>query len=330
MIRQAASSFNGQICSAVSTDGRGRLLVAFFLCGLFFVGAPARAAGTSQKTFNYQYDSVWAAAIGALQARGSAIIHSDKTTGVITTDYKVDQQDDELRYKFNLLLVKRGDSTNVSVSSVVESFEGTGALAPAAWESAQSDDSREGRLLVGIGRRLVSGGAAADDADGNCRSNLAIGGSMVRGSTYSTFVEFAGVSQAAAFDTLSAALKQESFEIVTTDKSAGVLKVVSAEGSDNLNFTVSAVDAGTRIKVVQKYGVGKRGNAVNVADQFCKVISAVSVLVPQAASPSAAVDTKAAGATIEERLKRLEELFKKGLITEEEYKKKRADLLRDL
>lgn len=308
-----------------------RTLCLIFASGLFLLARPAVA---EQRTFNASYESVWSAAVGALQTRGTAITHSDKANGIITTDFRV-LEEEELRYKFSLLLSGSGESTAVTATSAVESFEGAGAFTAAGWKATKLGESPEVELLDAIARRLLPGGAQADSTAFACRSNLTIGGSMVRGSTYSTFVDFPGLSKPAAIDALLAAISRESMGVGSTDKSAGTVSAVdeTVNGkSRTIDFLVSPESQGLRVKATQKYGIGERGNAADVAARFCRLMGGITAAVPDRPGPSTASSAPSmpSEATIEERLRTLEELFKKGLITEDEYKKKRADLLSKL
>jgi len=188
--------------------GCRRLHVKFsnslILIALFIVGVPIHAATGVQKTFPTNFDAVWAATIGALQVRGDPIIYSERTTGIITTDYKT--EDEDWRHKFNLLLTRSRDTTTVSVSCIVEEHHGSRAFTAAGWEDSKSNGSRENQLLDAIARRLRPGGAAADMADANCKNNFYVKGSVVRGTTYGTFVEVPGLSVPAAIDRLMAVI----------------------------------------------------------------------------------------------------------------------------
>jgi len=99
----------------------------------------AHTTAADQRTFNGSYESVWSAAIGALQTRGNAITHSDKANGIITTDFRV-LEEEELRYKFSLLISKSGESTTVTATSAAESFEGAGAFTAAGWKATKLGD----------------------------------------------------------------------------------------------------------------------------------------------------------------------------------------------
>jgi len=304
---------------------------ALFVSVLLIPFPLSATSGTSQRSYQHEFDAVWSAAIGALQVRGNAIIHSDKANGIITSDFKVDQEE-EIRHKFNLLLTKDVGKTNVSVTSVVETYEGAGAFTAAGWEGSKSDGVREAKLLDAITLRLQPGGAEIDAADVACRSNLTVGGSMVRGSTYSTFVEFAELATDAAVDALVRAIANASLEVVTVDKSTGSVRATEHTGGKSrvIDFTVTPAGRGSRIKITQKYGIGQRGSSAEASDQFCGILGTVAAAMPRSNSTSSIPATVGEPQTIEDRLKKLEELFKKGLITEDEYKKKRAELLSKL
>lgn len=301
---------------------------------LLLLAGPAWAAatGAKQKEYPQDFETVWTAAMGALQGHGYPIIYSDKPSGTITTDYKVDEEDTEWHHKFNLLLVRNGEeATNISVTCTFEKRSDRGL----AWEDVASDGSHETKLLAAIARRLQPGGVAVDNADMNCRANFSIKGSVVRGTTYASFEEFQALAQAPAIDALVSSISRESLALLSSDKSTGTVSATgqSAGGrSYGLDFAVVPVSGGVRVSVVRKLHPGDRGHDDAVRDQFCKIISGVAEAMPKPAprpakanSPSIAVP--ADNTPIEDRLRKLDELYKKGLITEDEYKKKRAELL---
>lgn len=188
---------------------------------LLLLAAPAQATATAKrKEFPQTFDTVWTAAMGALQGHGYPIIYSDKPSGTITTDYKVDEEDTEWHHKFHLLLVRNGEeATNISVTCTFEKRSDRGL----AWEDVESDGSHEAKILAVIARRLQPGGVAVDNADMNCRANFSIKGSVVRGTTYATFEEFQALAPAPATDALIASISQESLAVVSADKNAGIL-----------------------------------------------------------------------------------------------------------
>jgi len=119
--------------------------------------AQADPAGTAQKEYPRDFETVWTVTIGVLQERGDPIIHSDKASGVITTDYKAEEG--AWRHKFNLLLVRKGEAaTNVSVTCTVEKMSKSAFVGKyGKWEDKKSDGTRETQLLEAISQRLQSG-----------------------------------------------------------------------------------------------------------------------------------------------------------------------------
>ncbi|MGA2608382.1 MAG: hypothetical protein ABSH01_13120 [Terriglobia bacterium] len=107
-----------------------------------------------QKEYPRDFESVWTATIAVLSQRGDPIVHSDKTSGVITTDYKAEEGD--WHHKFGLLLAKKGDAvTNVSVTCTVQKMSKSKFVGKyGKWEDKKSDGTRESQLLSEIGQRL--------------------------------------------------------------------------------------------------------------------------------------------------------------------------------
>jgi hypothetical protein len=128
--------------------------ILFLVIGAFI---HTNAAGIPQKEYPHDFEAVWTATIGVLQEHGDPIIHSDKASGVITTDYKAEEG--AWRHKFNLLLVKKGEAvTNVSVTCTVEKMSKSAFVGKyGKWEDKKSDDRRETQLLEAIAQRLQSG-----------------------------------------------------------------------------------------------------------------------------------------------------------------------------
>ncbi len=115
-------------------------------------GTPS--ASIPQRDFQRDFEAVWVAAISVLQQHGDPIINSDKANGIITTDYKADE--DVWRHKFSLLLVRKGDNgTNVSVTCIVEKMSKSVFVGKyGKWEDQKSDGKHENQLLSDILDRL--------------------------------------------------------------------------------------------------------------------------------------------------------------------------------
>lgn len=106
-----------------------------------------------KKEYPRDFEAVWAAAIGVLHEHGDPIIYNDKANGIITTDFK--SEEDTWRHKFNLLLVRKGEtSTSVSVTCIVEKMIKSAFIRYGNWEDKKSDGKRESQLLSDIGQRL--------------------------------------------------------------------------------------------------------------------------------------------------------------------------------
>lgn len=176
--------------------------------------------------------------------------------------------------------------------------------------------------------------ASADKLSASsCGNNFEVKGSIVRGTTYSAFEEFAATDQAAAVEALTTAISRQSLTLGSVDKSSGTISATGqADGGKpfELDFAVVPILGGVRLSVSRKLHPGVHGSDDAVRDQLCKVISEARKLTPKPAMVIATPRPIAAptdSTSIEDRLRKLDELYKKGLITEDEYKKKRAELL---
>lgn len=193
---------------------------------------------------------------------------------------------------------------------------------------------------------------AAVRSTANCRSNFTARGSMVRGTSYETYDEYPGLEYTAGLASAEAAIARAGLVIESTEKAAGTLIAVGkdAKGKDvRYGYTVVPTSGGVRVTIARDLRLGKHGSDDAIRDEMCKVLSSIAeataraepakpspppVAKPPVATSARTVESeakKAAPATgVEERLRQLEELYKKGLITEDEYKKKRAQILSSL
>jgi hypothetical protein len=190
---------------------------------------------------------------------------------------------------------------------------------------------------------------AAVRSTANCRSNFTVSGSMVRGTTYETYDEYPASDYTAGLSTVEATIARAGLVIESAEKTAGTLNAVGKndKGKDiRYLFTVVPTSGGVRVTASRDLRLGTHGSDGAMRDEMCKVLSTIAeamaaaipvkpTLPPVAKAPQPAPVTKIAPETqtaapatgVEERLRQLEALFKKGLITEEEYKKKRAQIL---
>lgn len=205
------------------------------------------------------------------------------------------------------------------------------------------------------GSPLSGGGGspleAAVRSTANCRANFSVGGSMVRGTSYETYDEFVGLTYTSAMDAVKSSIAGASLAVESSEPTAGTLRATgqTAKGKDvTFDFTVVPTSGGVRVSIAQKLRVGKHGADDAVKDSMCRILSAIAESTAKAEPPKEPVSkasksseakspptvpnaTKpAAPVTVEERLRQLDDIFKKGLITEDEYKKKRALILSSL
>jgi hypothetical protein len=196
---------------------------------------------------------------------------------------------------------------------------------------------------------------AAVRSTANCRANFTVGGSMVRGTSYATYDEFPGVPYAAALQATESAIAKASLTIESSEKTAGTITAVGETtkgGSGTFLFTVVPSSGGVRVSIEQRLHAGKHGSDDAVRDSMCKILSSMAestakteaarpkVAMTEVPKPSVAEESASrvpepakkdsAAITPEERLRQLDGLYKKGLISEEEYKKKRAQILNSL
>jgi hypothetical protein len=283
-----------------------------------------------EREYPYAFEIVWEATTIVLQEQGNTVVQSDAASGLISTDNRW-QDADELRYRYNLRVSRVSESvTSVSASCAVE---GEGAFG-LWWSSEKSDSSREALVLEGIAQRLDPNSAAPNIPSPICMESLRIGGSIVRGSSYSTMENFNRVTPEAVIAALRATLVKEGFSIregADTMPLVAVGKIGNREGQE-ATFTADAASGSVRLSVRHRLPIGTRGRDDLVREQLCTIFGGVGRLTraPLRVTAMRLADNNRAPISIEERLKKLEELYKKGLITREEYEKKRAELLQQL
>jgi len=197
---------------------------------------------------------------------------------------------------------------------------------------------------------------AAVRSTANCRLNFTVHGSMARGTDYETYDEIGGISYESALGVLDGVLARASLTIEKEEKTAGTLTATGPNDKEKTvtyDFTIVPSSNGVRVSMSQALRVGRHGSDGAVRESMCKILSsmaeaaakaqeaaAADVQVPNVAIPQPSraptpqikqeTTNTAAPSTVEERLRQLDELRKKGLVSEEEYKKKRAQILSDL
>lgn len=225
-------------------------------------------------------------------------------------------------------------------------LDSSGVSAPGGQQQASdSHDALAGSRAASSSSPLE----AAVRSTANCRSNFTVRGSMVRGTSYETYDEYPAADYSSGLATVEAVIAKAGLILESAERSAGTLIAVgkNEKGKDiRYVLTVVPTSGGIRVTLAREMGLGRHASDDVIRDEMCKILSsiaeaaagAVAVRPARTAAATAprpapvrqpAPETQnAAPATgIEERLRQLDQLLKKGLITEEEYKKKRAEIL---
>jgi hypothetical protein len=185
-----------------------------------------------------------------------------------------------------------------------------------------------------------------------CRRNFTSKGLKLKGANITaltTFADFADVDRDAAIARLLPRLQQAKLTLVSVDKEKGLI-VTSSSAPNGMAFTVAFAVAqtpqGVRVSGTVALAKGIASNEDTVRDSLCRIII-TAVAQPTTPGPdstaasvasSKPVDDEALGkapitsptkGSVEERLQKLEQFFKKGLVTADEYKKKKEEILKD-
>jgi len=198
---------------------------------------------------------------------------------------------------------------------------------PASAPGATTTQTRS--ATAAPGGAAVSTYQAPPSAKGTaCGKNFSAHGSMIRGSKFTTFLDLPDLERGAVIQRLVDQLPANDLTLVSADKDTGVVSTSARASSGkqySVDFAVTPQTTGVRAAVTMKLGLGTGADDDMVRDELCKILLGLQSPAPMA------VQAAVAGATsIEERLRKLDELHKKGLITEAEYKTKRAELLSQL
>jgi hypothetical protein len=241
---------------------------------------------------------------------------------------------------------KNGQRLMQKFGCFFQSLDSAGMSVPAGQQS--ETDSAGG--VVAMPRASSSSPLeAAVRSTANCRANFTVSGSMVRGTSYETYDVYPASEYIAGLSTVEAAIARAGLVIESTERTAGILNAVgkNEKGKDiRYVFTVTPTSGGVRVTAARDLRLGTHGSDGAMRDEMCKVLSSIAeamatavpakpTFLPVAKSPQPAPVAKVAPETqkaapatgVEERLRQLEALFKKGLITEGEYKTKRAQIL---
>ncbi len=193
-------------------------------------------------------------------------------------------------------------------------------------------------VALGAAALLPVSSTSIDDFQ-ECRAHFAENGSAMRGTTYRSSVDFASEARPGAIRRLTKAMPSFGFTVVSSDEQLGRIQAESRDAyGKNYPLDVTAADGpeGAHVEGTIRLPILMRSETEQFEERLCRLLTAQ--VGPQAPSLQEAPTTPVAGGnappappvSVEERLRKLDELFKKGLLTEVEYKAKRAEILKDL
>jgi hypothetical protein len=117
-----------------------------------------------------------------------------------------------------------------------------------------------------------------------CFANFDSGGSVLRGTTYSSFEEYPGVRKRAATDALTQALTKRSFTILSSDDASGSLTAAGTIGgreSQTVTFSVMPMPGGVRLSFQHRLGIGTHGRDDRIQEDLCHVLGEVLPIIRQ-------------------------------------------------
>ncbi len=129
--------------------------------------------------------------------------------------------------------------------------------------------------IIGVLVLLVSTALTADQCDTNYKS----GGSIFRGKTYETFVDYPSLDPKVALDRLLLQLPPEGFNIDLTDESTGTIRAttkLSDKLSAPVEMSATPTETGTRVRFFITLPVGAVGNAATKAE-ICRYVALAQV-----------------------------------------------------
>ena len=114
-----------------------------------------------------------------------------------------------------------------------------------------------------------------------CFANFDSGGSVLRGTTYSSFEEYPGVRKQVATDALTQALAKRSFTIVSSDDASGLTAAGTIGGREaqTVTFSVTPVPGGVRLSFQHRLGIGTHGRDDRIQEDLCHVLGDVLPII---------------------------------------------------
>jgi len=137
-------------------------------------------------------------------------------------------------------------------------------------EEKKQEEAERQKDAQGIGRSV----------NDPCVKNFKKEGSFFSGYRFSTFAMVPNVSKSKAFDILATKLAQGGWQVVSSNKDAGIISASQGVNSPQvktvpLNITVEEAKSGAQVTLVLQLGHGLVASSSTVEKQFCEFIDAV-------------------------------------------------------
>jgi hypothetical protein len=115
-----------------------------------------------------------------------------------------------------------------------------------------------------------------------CHANFNVGGSVVRGTTYTSVDEYRGAYKPSVMAALTQALTEQSFTFTEPDKTADSFVATGTIGgreAQEVTFTVTPFPGGTRLSFHHRLGIGTRGRDETVQQDLCQILGKITPIL---------------------------------------------------
>lgn len=115
-----------------------------------------------------------------------------------------------------------------------------------------------------------------------CNANFRVGGSVLRGTTYTSVEEYRGAYHSAVVAALKQAVAEQSFMFTELDRTAGAYVATGTIGDRELQevtFTITPYPGGTRLSFNHRLGIGTRGHDEAVQQDLCRILSKITPIL---------------------------------------------------
>lgn len=167
-----------------------------------------------------------------------------------------------------------------------------------------------------------------------CDEKFSIETNLWKSSTYKSSVPYPTLDKSALVTRLVSVAAQHEMRVLNSDVGTGTVTAeINAPRNKKLTyeFVVSDESPGSRVEIVGTMpGLLNATQNDELRNKLCEFMSAAASTAGTAAAQNQAASSASGSSSVEERLKKLDSLLEKKLITKDEYAKKRAAILKDL